>query len=684
MKTAPNLPRAHAGFTLVESLQVALLLSLLLLVVVTSLAFASRSERRNSVQGDLDLDARLLTERMRRDLWLTSRDRVLLYPPGPGPYTAIGFPVLYRTDDSSMPELPEEGGQVEWNATVIYHLWDGQPREVRRTVFRPNTGLTDAQRLEQVESVVLNGHGQGTYNGANASTRTLVRNLVEWRINAVGSSFDGYSETEGRRWVSFGSLPLSPGEHDFVFRVTGRNRNSQGFRAGMDTLFMSPCAAPREAEAQLPPQSWSGAAPVAEVLSDGTWSGHGRLVFPATGPGHEFLLRMENDRWEERNFRNTGALFEDTVATFDAARGAYAYGIQLTGCGRVWEAYRQTRDATEANPSASLGDVAIRVLLRGENLPDGGWVDFNGTNVWAGFRTQDQRYLRIRDAFIAEADPAAPMNFIPGTLLPLRFRDMAQTIFTGAYESDSAPLHIRKDKSYVVGFSVRGFDPTGMGFAREWTPPDANAVPSSYLVASADSTTVQAPVWNSRSDVQVSPKVFALEYVRAGYAPVGFYTSQVFDTRTDDPQFLEFDWNALIPQGAGLEMRIRAGQTPDLADALPWERISPVARGAAPVAQGRYVQVRARMTPTPDGQQTPLLRDFKLRWLGPTRAVDVGGVFTTGPDHGIIELLVDGARLVQGITVDLTVYKDVSMGSGPRQRLTSSVFAEMSPRNTGL
>jgi len=44
---------------------------------------------------------------------------------------------------------------------------------------------------------------------------------------------------------------------------------------------------------------------------------------------------------------------------------------------------------------------------------------------------------------------------------------------------------------------------------------------------------------------------------------------------------------------------------------------------------------------------------------------------------------VDGSPLLQGITVDLTVYKDVSIGSGGRKRFTSSVFAEMSPRNTG-
>ena len=62
---------------------------------------------------------------------------------------------------------------------------------------------------------------------------------------------------------------------------------------------------------------------------------------------------------------------------------------------------------------------------------------------------------------------------------------------------------------------------------------------------------------------------------------------------------------------------------------------------------------------------------------------DLGGSFTTGPDHGVVELLVDGAPLVQGLTVDLMVYKDVALGSAGRQRLTSTVFAEMSPRNTG-
>jgi len=46
-------------------------------------------------------------------------------------------------------------------------------------------------------------------------------------------------------------------------------------------------------------------------------------------------------------------------------------------------------------------------------------------------------------------------------------------------------------------------------------------------------------------------------------------------------------------------------------------------------------------------------------------------------------LTVDGRTLVKGLRVDLTIYEDVQGWAKGGKRLTSSLMAEIEPRNTG-
>ena len=383
--------RHRLGFTLIELLIVVLVLGVAVSAALTSFFFTVRAERRASALADLDLDARKLTEAMRRDLWLTSRDRILLYPPGPGPYTAISFPIIHRDDEDAI-ITPDENGRIPWNAWVIYHFWSGNPPEVRRTIFRPAAELSEAERMQQLARVAEDGHARNALDGENATTRTLARNLIEWWLTVHGPRFDGYSETPGRRTASFGSVLLTPDEHQFMFRVVGRNTRSTGFKVGMDTLTVTPSAAALEAETLLPPMSQNGPSPYADYQPDGTWSGNYRLIWPADQVGNEITLRIENDRWEERNFRHTGALFENTMVVFDTARTPHEFVVQLVGNGRVWEAEWQTRHPG-ANPETSvLSDKAVRVLVRGtiwrmadgwrSPAPTSGQASGRTTTVW--------------------------------------------------------------------------------------------------------------------------------------------------------------------------------------------------------------------------------------------------------------------------------------------------------------
>ena len=55
-----------------------------------------------------------------------------------------------------------------------------------------------------------------------------------------------------------------------------------------------------------------------------------------------------------------------------------------------------------------------------------------------------------------------------------------------------------------------------------------------------------------------------------------------------------------------------------------------------------------------------------------------------GPDHGQIEITVDGNPLRSALIVDLEIYKDVYMSKGATRRISSAMKVDVTPRNTSL
>ena len=300
--------RRRLGFTLVEAVAAVSLLAVTLTASVSSLVYVMHNERTIAAQGELDMDASLLVERLRRDLWRTSRDVILVYPPGDGPYQAISFPIV-RGNEPVL--LDPDTGQIEWNATVVYHLRNGDPSEVRRTVFTPRADLTEEEREQQLEDVATDGDGADTYNSANAHTSVLIENPVEWELNVNGIRFDTYAPDAGRRTFNLGTAMMEDGDNRVAFRAAGKNpdNDTDAQLLGVDTLTISASGLPREGEWQTV-SATAGATPaVTNMGPGGIWSGNSLLQFPATGDGDSFTLTMENDRWEERNFLAGGASF---------------------------------------------------------------------------------------------------------------------------------------------------------------------------------------------------------------------------------------------------------------------------------------------------------------------------------------------------------------------------------------
>ncbi len=713
--------QSRKGFTVVEAVAAVALLGVTLVASVASLTYVMHNERLVASQGELDMDASLLVERLRRDLWRTSRDMILVYPPGDGPYQAISFPVVRGNE----PVVMNEDGEIEWSATVIYHLKEGSPSEVRRTVFEPRIELTEAERETQLANVVRDGNGENTHNSENALTRVLIENPVEWELNISGTRFDAYSPTPGRRTIRMGTAMLEDGDNEFTLRVAGKNAATEDTSRylGVDSLTVSACGIPREGEWQTVTSS-SGATPeVGNMGSGETWSGNSRLWFEGTQDDDAFTLEMENDRWEERNFLAAGAVFEDITRVFiEPTDRPHTFALRLDGKGLAWIATNQARTTYDTYTSVPTS-MAVRVYLRGSDLwedYDGGWIAFNGTNVWARFAGG----MRIESAFIAQsavmADPGnSPMDYLPGTRSDFRFggstsRDV-WTPMSSPIESDMLNYYIEKTNSYVVGIHIVPHQ----GYSSWWT----NAIPlrlhtsltagmtNCFIVTNATADDIAAVNWSTLPDKlyvstnevvetngteittnsvvmtnvvpAVSPTnaIFALAALRAGHSPRGVYTSQIIDTQVADPDYLTIGWVAIQPTNSMLEVKVRAGASADLSDASAWDAVPLAESGVAPVINGRYAQVQVCMAPGTNALTTPELQDFTLRWSGGRRYADLSGIFSTGPDHGIYELLVNGAPLLQGVTVQVSVFKEIRLASGDTSRMVSSAFAEIVPRN---
>ena len=147
----------QSGYSAVEMV-IALAITTLVVASATSgWLYCVRGERMNSTQTELDIAVRNSMENLKHDLRLSSLDKMFFYPPGPGPYPAISFPMAADTNNDGLVEMDATGTNILWASTVIYHVWTGTPNELRKTVFYPRDNtLTPAQCQAQLGSVVTN------------------------------------------------------------------------------------------------------------------------------------------------------------------------------------------------------------------------------------------------------------------------------------------------------------------------------------------------------------------------------------------------------------------------------------------------------------------------------------------------------------------------------------------------
>jgi hypothetical protein len=690
------------GVSLTEMLIGVMIVTIMLAMASVGYVRLVRGEHRSSAQAMLDMDVRKSIEMLRENLRLTSVDRIVLYPAGAGPYTAISFPAASDNNGDGMIDLAPGGTNIIWDQTIIYHVWPGTPSQLLRTTFRPRVNtLSDASRIAQLRQVVLNAdHGRSFSAETYESTRVIFTNMFSWGLSTSAQPFNGYDTYLHPEETHFGSALLGPGEHALQFRtlMAGAGR---GYKIGLDVLRASASGADHEAEEQ----TYVAAGATArndDYQNSGAWSGNRQLVLDATGSNQTVTVTLRNDEWEDTNF-DSGGTFAQTAVKFDNTDKDY--GLSLSGKGVAWLAGQQTR-ANMTTTTNDLRGYVVRVLVRGASMPDGGAILQSGAFIRASgqpclvFRVPPNMalykgwgLLSGRDVCVARVigtNYTAAINTSSSSLRWLRInRDpSAGSDIVYAYDDNpftgySTLYDLSRTNTYAVTFWV--WPDTSAGSMPAWPEQNA-AAPGCYMTRETvreseplKATQLMSTSWTT--DYTVSRDLYALEQIVTGYASSGTFVSQVFDTGKTAPVYDATTWVQAKPLGSSVALAFRAGNTADLT-AQTW--ITAASSGSSPVGlSGRYVQYRATLRPDSTAQSTPQVKRVRVGWPGEEKIVNLSGVTTRGPDYGVFDVAIDGRPLMRSVRIDLTIFRDVMTESYGTQRITSAMLAEVEPRNTG-
>lgn len=654
------------GFTLVEMAATVVILVIAMGLAMAGFMYSFKNVNRGDIQNELDVDVQLAMERLKIDLRLSSLDDMFYYPAGAGPYEAISFPLAEDLDGDGLYEKDDEG-KINWTETVIYHVRPTTPNQLVKTVFKPrDNSLTDAQRQAQIEEVVKYGSGDYTYNGSNAKSYVIFENLLHWNIIPKEGRFDAYSPILTRDIARLGYALLDPGEHKFEFRIIGKNGRSSGYNLGIDQLVVSPSYGEREGEAQLPATDQVGATASSQYMIAGSWKGNHHLYFPATKVGSALTLTLDNDRWEETNFDGVGYTTENTVPFFNKSLSPKDFVVTLSGNEITWNAADRSGSAGTSTGADDLRGAKVDLLLRGSDLLEPGVESAPRCKftIQAGKLGQ----LRIDSMVFGESvnsDPTSvDFNRTSSTTVKDSGGDPSWEIDSGTAETSQwVDYEIVKTNNYVLTYKVK--NDGNSGCANLWTDSSPN-----YRITLASGS------------AYTNAFILCLAAVTPSYPKEGTYTSQIFDTHVDSPNYKGISWNSSVPSGTSLGMKVRTGDKPDLSDAADWSTIS--ASSLFTASNKRYVQFQAVMEANSANDQTPRLDDVTINWTGEKRLVDIGGIFTKGPDYGTFEIRIDGEPLRSAIIADLEIYKDVVGINKATQRYTSTLQTELTPRNSGL
>ncbi len=703
------------GFTLLETVLVTSILSLVMVAVMGSWLLFMHKSNRTYNQAMLDMDVRKVIERFRAEMRNGARETVIFYPENTSPCQAVGFALASDEDGDGLMDMDAGGSNILWRQTVIYHVYDRAPTQMRRTQFsnRNNGGLY-ADYYRQIGQVVEAGNGAGAcLPGESASTTVMFENLFTGKLWHAESVFDAYApqaNTPDR--MTFGSLPLGPGEHKMTFTVVGKNPSSTGRSLRLDQLSASISSWPLEAEMCAA----AGAAATPGYVGIGLAGAAYGLASATAADGEAITLTVANDAIDECEFIGKGrnVSLSNAVVRFDTTyqpsgftEGSFVSKLEGQYA-ETWNGGVQTADG-ERSVYFTPTNCVIRIPVMGQ------WVTQDGFGpVFRLYKSAKNGNLRLENPLYAVIDRTGTLTVpgpdVPaGEQIPLVFYQdgVERANWSSCVSQRYVELRPRTtERLYAKSTLMLSF--------RVVTPSYGNdlltayvvkrpGVPGCWVLPGGSTNELRTSVWSTLPELVTSDNLPTLEKMAVGFADGGDYVSHPFDTHSLAGATKTVTWDADVPAGAKLTLYGRSGDSLsedgfNIADAPDWAEAGAVANGGSMPGSGRYVQFRAAFESAPFSMYpmlsggvpggpyrsgTPRLRRVRLTWDGDSKYVDIAANLLKGPDCGMFKVEVDGKPLVRGVTMEIEIFKDVlTQGGVQKERLRSSMMAEVEPRNS--
>lgn len=701
--------------------------------VLSSFVHALRIFQQQQVVNELTHDLEIAMESIHRDLRLSSVGTGLMsfYPENGSAYTAISLPLSEPPAvTNALLERDSVTGKIIWNRTIVYHVREGTPDKLLRTVFAPrDTNSVSADFYDQLVKV------EAALNDADLdaaclpfesviSSRVVFENLVHLEFRSTTPRYDTYAPaTRHGGTVNFGSVVLSNGWHNLEIEIVGQNPSAScpPFGIHLDRFSLSPSGNWWDGEMFTPVKSHPAGSDYFEHSASGMtvkaqntlgpgWSGQAELVAesPATNPGTVLTLKFYNDMWCDNNFLG-GQLYQDCYSRLDKSYTSQDPFIadqvlsMLPGKKLVWSA----AGCSDYSYAGTLSDPAwdptyfsyVRTYVRGVKAAG---VDYSSQFVRGG-RMARVRFLRgggtnvtdsflVTNAYIRNMSGGQPwgLKFAGESWVEMDSNDtfavsdwvQGITVVTGVNYDVSYFTKCLSGKTNQPWFwhdPLMKNPPTARTIVREPAKVGTEVLPGYFQALPAPGCATY-----------LTNIIIGVESIEVGNPTQAVFRSSVHDTVMEAPEYNEANWTMTRLNGWGLAVKVRSSSFRDMHDNPAWQSSA----GFPPMALGsvqwrRYLQYEVVFTCAVANCLDPIpgavLRDITIDWPGPTALSDFVGEFGKTTNGAVIQARVDGQDFVKAVTVDMVIYRSCRMsdlvGTGDPTMVRATL--EVRPLNTG-
>jgi hypothetical protein len=650
--TRQKLLKESGGFTVVEVMFVAITVVMIISAILGIWILAQRTWTAETVRTGLRVDTVKALETMRKDIRLSSLTYMSFYPSGDGPYSAMSLPLAISDSDGFF--SMNAAGEIDWDQTVVYHLFTDGDGEVslRRTVIDPRDNSMDKdQRYDQLEAIALSGESEDEDALTDAY---FLRDVDAFEISPLSSVIDFYENeaTEVRRGkVLFGWVRLASGNHTIRFEITGKNDASSGYSIGLDSVMIEPSGSVREAEYYISSHAPTGMAVsgggTAERVHGLLWSNDNYLEFNADGEGSYVEIDDYYDLWRESAFENvaldnTRKDGEEVRIKLDVPRAFESLEDADESQNIRWFAHQQAGDTEQGghdgyvNPadpgSAPSEAVTVRTRIKRSHVDLDTSSDANKVDlVRVKFSAADSGDLRIERAYITRRDMASSAeydgltNLSPGGTQPevyhrhqqLFFRDVSDIDTDGDTEEKIAQMVITSSLTERSVWSewtafplvVEESDGSEIDYFVTFVLEDVSKAECKYWLGDPDNTyyfpgvydpdSIPAegtPDWSGTyvTEPETSDGIFAVAELDT-WRSSGTAESRIFDTGVFSPLYGQIKWSEDNPTGTSVSVKARSHSDANMSGAAPWGSVADLSIDGT----ARYLQFLASLSADP-------------------------------------------------------------------------------------